>query len=442
MKLNQRLILLGLFIILANSNSCGSLQQTSNALIIAEGKSQNQLNVLIDEWYDMAYYFIKHQIIGPPEASRIYAYMGVGLNEANAQEYSSLKSFVGYLNQLEKLPKAPTGTNQSVVTVQVLHDVLEQMLINYLNADDFTLKNLLKKQLVEISAGEELEVKSVEFAKNLSTAILDWAKKDDYLRTRDEYYESPSRDIDFAYWDPTNFGVDPLEPFWGELRTFVIGDINNCHKELKHPYTEKKNTEFYQEAKKVYQTDLVLSEDQRDMALFWADCPGETATPAGHWMYIIKYLCQQNNLDIEQKINLYSLTGIGIADAFIQCWHTKYEVNLLRPKTYIRENMDLPEWEPLIFTPPFPEYVSGHSVISSCASKIIERQIGALSFTDSTHVRIGLEPRRFDDVIKAAGEARESRLYGGMHFPMANVEGLYQGECVADQLFERLNDFF
>lgn len=390
----------------------------------------------------MAYSKIKTRVVGPPEASRIYAYLGVALNECNQNFFQNLNSFSGILNGLKIETEEIENYDPSIVNIMVLHKVLDYMLISHLEASDEDLNNLLQDQIsrLELKVDSGIYKNSVQYSNTIANDIIEWANGDNYLETRDEFYNSPSRDINIAFWDPTNFGVDPLEPYWPLLRPFTTEKLS-CNVELQHPFSESADSPFYNQAETVYNTDNNLSEEQKDIALFWADCPGETATPAGHWMFVIDQICEQNNLSFETKVKLLSLTGIGMADAFIQCWKTKYDINLLRPKTYIREYIADDSWEPLVITPPFPEYTSGHSVISTCASRIIYEIVGDISYEDNTHARIGLQKRTFKNVLEAAKEARDSRLYGGMHYPMANQKGYEQGDCVADHVIDKLKDY-
>ena len=108
----------------------------------------------------------------------------------------------------------------------------------------------------------------------------------------------------------------------------------------------------------------------------------------------------------------------------------------MRPVTYIRRVID-PKWEPLLITPPFPEYPSGHSVQSGAAAGVLEALFGpGFAFDDATHEDDGLGVRSFIGFAEAAEEAAISRLYGGIHFPSANKNGLLQGRCVAAHVME------
>jgi hypothetical protein len=122
--------------------------------------------------------------------------------------------------------------------------------------------------------------------------------------------------------------------------------------------------------------------------------------------------------------------GCAQADAFVSCWSTKFKYNLLRPVTYIKRHIDK-AWEPLLITPPFPEYTSGHSCQSGAASTVLTAVFGeSFAFDDATHVDEGLPVRSFPSFTAAAEEAAMSRLYGGIHFRFGNEVGLAQGRAI------------
>jgi len=125
-------------------------------------------------------------------------------------------------------------------------------------------------------------------------------------------------------------------------------------------------------------------------------------------------------------------------DAFISCWDEKYRSNLIRPETLINQHID-ENWKPILQTPPFPEYVSGHSVVSGAASTVLTDIFGDnFSFMDDTELPFGLPVRGFDSFNKAAEEAAVSRLYGGIHYRAAIDEGLTQGRLVGQWVIENL----
>ena len=158
-----------------------------------------------------------------------------------------------------------------------------------------------------------------------------------------------------------------------------------------------------------------------------------TPTPAGHGMAIALQILERDHVDIEKSVDVLARMGITQADAMTEAWAGKYVYNRLRPASYIRRVID-PKWEPLLITPPFPDYPSGHSVQSGALAAVMTDLFGAgFAFTDTTGESDGLVPRSFADFDAAALEAGMSRLYGGIHYRNAIESGLTHGRCIGEQ---------
>jgi hypothetical protein len=189
-------------------------------------------------------------------------------------------------------------------------------------------------------------------------------------------------------------------------------------------------SEFFQQAFEVYETVNNLTEEQRTIALYWADLAGETGTPAGHSLSITAQALEQIDASLDLAAEAFAKVGIGESDAFIGCWATKYHYNLLRPITYINDRID-PDWESVLETPPFPAYTSGHSNDVGSASTILTDLFGdGFAITDHTNDDRGFAPRSFSSFFEAANESAISRLYAGIHYRFDIERGVEQGRCV------------
>jgi len=132
------------------------------------------------------------------------------------------------------------------------------------------------------------------------------------------------------------------------------------------------------------------------------------------------------------------LAAATLMDSFISCWDEKYRSSRVRPETVITRYMDQ-KWQPLLQTPPFPEYTSGHSVISTAVSETLTYMIGDnFSFRDDTEVIFDLPTRDFKSFRQAAEEAAISRLYGGIHYRDAIENGQSQGKAIGNFIVEKL----
>lgn len=152
---------------------------------------------------------------------------------------------------------------------------------------------------------------------------------------------------------------------------------------------------------------------------------------------IASQVIEQEDIRLDFAVEIYAKLGIALADAFISCWDAKYRHNVIRPVTYLRRHLQPadPTWLPILLTPPFPEYTSGHSVQSGAMAEVLEDLLGDdLGFTDHTHGDRGFSPRSFASFAAAADEAAISRLYGGIHYLPAIELGVVQGRKVGAQV--------
>ena len=162
-------------------------------------------------------------------------------------------------------------------------------------------------------------------------------------------------------------------------------------------------------------------------------------SPGAHWMGITKIACRKTKSDFNKTLYAYTKASIAMNDAFISCWDEKYRSNLIRPETLINEHIDQ-NWKPILQTPPFPEYTSGHSVVSGAASTVLTDVFGDnFSFDDDTEVPYGLPVRSFTSFTQAADEAAISRMYGGIHYRAAVEVGVKQGRDLGQFVINNLN---
>ncbi|MFL6196974.1 MAG: vanadium-dependent haloperoxidase, partial [Thermoanaerobaculia bacterium] len=183
--------------------------------------------------------------------------------------------------------------------------------------------------------------------------------------------------------------------------------------------------------------------EQTQIALFWADGPG-TATPPGHWHVIAQGLSQERHLTLLENARLFTLLALADADAAIVSWDHKYYYSNWRPVTGI-QHADTdgnpattadPAWTPLIATPPFPSYTSGHSTFSSASARVLALFFGTdqISFSTTSDGLPGVT-RSFTGLSEAAAEAGQSRVYGGIHWQYDNQAGLASGRALGEHVF-------
>jgi hypothetical protein len=301
-----------------------------------------------------------------------------------------------------------------------------------------TMKAELGKRLAAKRQRVVVE-RSLAYGTQVADAVLAWAATDGFASHDNCAFTPP---VGPGLWEPTPpaFQPNPLQPCWGQLRPFVLASGNDCAPPPPHPFSTDPNSLLFGEAQEVYTTVNGLTPEQAEIARFWADGAG-TGTPPGHWILLTGQLLADQERSLDVAAEAYARVGMAVADAFIECWFVKYQYNLLRPVTFIQDNIDA-AWRPLITTPPFPEYTSGHSTQSGAASTVLTDLFGVTAFTDETHSvhnpELGLAPRSFASLDQAAGEAAVSRLYGGIHYRRANEQGLASGQCVGQAIVEQI----
>jgi len=156
-------------------------------------------------------------------------------------------------------------------------------------------------------------------------------------------------------------------------------------------------------------------------------------------MGITGIACRQAQADFERTVRAHVLVALTLHDAFLSCWEAKYQYDRIRPESAINKHVDA-SWRPLLQTPPFPEYTSGHSVISTASAEILTHLFGdSFTFTDTSEMYFGLPARTFHSFRDAAAEAAVSRLYGGIHFRDAIEAGVQQGKSISLYILQKIS---
>ncbi|TAE33170.1 MAG: phosphatase PAP2 family protein [Alphaproteobacteria bacterium] len=243
---------------------------------------------------------------------------------------------------------------------------------------------------------------------------------------------------DVGYWQPTPPAFRaPLAPHWGEVRPFILERGDQFRPDGFPAWDSPEYAVEFNEVKDLGRVDSLLrTADQTEIARFWADGPG-THTPGGHWNAITAELLAQDRTSIDHAANIFATLNVALADAGIAAWDAKYAYDSWRPVTAIvraaEDGNPLTEadasWMPLIITPPFPEYVSGHSTFSATAATVLTELLGAVSFQSQSMGLLGVI-REFEHFMDAASEAGMSRIYGGIHFQSGNLDGQELGHNI------------
>ena len=388
-------------------------------------------------------------ITNPPLAARFFSYTCLAGYEVVSQYDPSFKPMYGRLNGYPAIKKT--------APVQPYSNQLSALLAMMETAKKLQpsgpLLAAFEKDFIDscrkTGIDEAVITNSTNYAMAVSKQILAYAKADGYNKISNLSRYTPVTGEGYWYPTPPAF-MGAVEPYFKTVRPFALDSANQFKPALPIVYNGAKGSPFYVLAEAVYKEKNILSEDHRVIASFW-DCNPfavqneghlqygvKKISPGAHWLGISGIACAKAKKSFEETLQVYTSVSIGLMDAFICCWDEKYRSNRIRPETAIRKLID-PTWEPLLQTPPFPEYLSGHSVASAASSVILTHYFGDhFSYRDSVEVSYGLPARNFESFHQAAEEAAISRFYGGIHFMDAITNGLQQGTKVGEWVLQKI----
>lgn len=381
-----------------------------------------------------------YDVTSPVAAARYYAYTTLSSYELlSQQDPVKYPSFFDFFQRklTTPLPGKIKVSNQATA---------------YRYALLYTAQNLLpsgKKLIPRIqllkSEMTKLEVAHVE---QIAQRVIAYANQDGFLQLNNLKRYTPKRGA--AFWQPTGPAyMAPVEPHWNSLSPLFLKSADQFLTKPPTKYNLDPSAKFYKLLLEVKEITDQNNKEYNEIAAFW-DCNPyaisqighlefglKKISPGGHWMGIAGIAALKARFSIEQTIFSHAILAVTLHDAFIACWDEKYRSDRVRPETVINRHLDK-SWRPLLQTPPFPEYVSGHSVVSSASAEILTVIFGAnFAFRDTTEKEFGLKTRRYQSFKHAAEEACISRLYGGIHYMDAIDQGIWQGKKVAAYILDK-----
>ncbi|TWR31736.1 vanadium-dependent haloperoxidase [Mucilaginibacter pallidiroseus] len=390
-----------------------------------------------------------HDVVGPPVAGRYYAYAMLGaynIVAANNKNVPALNTLVASYKPV-KFNVADIKYDYKIAAYYSILETSKQLLPSgyMLKDDEDAFVQLLEKTGVE----KNLIKNSVKVAEEASTAIVVLSKTDHYSQISALKRYTPSKEDGKWYPTPPAY-MEALEPNWKTVRTMIIDSAQQYKPKPLTKFSKDSTSAFYSLVKDVYNASKHLTPEQTDMALFWDCNPFAVTTsghmaigykkisPGGHWMHVAGLVTKQANLGFDESVVVLTLEGATIMDAFISCWEEKFASNRIRPETFINRYMDI-KWQPVLQTPPFPEYTSGHAVISNASAELLTYLLGDnFAYTDNTEIPFGSSQRDFKSFRQAAAEASMSRFYGGIHYMDSIEQGNEQGKSVANGILAKV----
>ncbi|MDP4129138.1 MAG: vanadium-dependent haloperoxidase [Bacteroidota bacterium] len=390
-----------------------------------------------------------HDVINPPAAARYYAYCLMGTYEIVSQNDPSIIPLSSVLNgyHLNYVGVDKGKYNYRLASLYCILETGKRLLPSgyMLEKQEGDLLKICKKAKITPAVIGQ----SVTVAKAMTETIVAYSKTDNYNKLSARLGYTPKKGE--PYWDPTPPDyAEAVEPNWKTIHTLIIDSAGEFKPLPLTPFSKDSSSAFYKLAKEVYDISRKAVPEYEAIANFWDNNPFAVQTeghmmigfkkisPGGHWMNIAGIAAKRARLSFNQSVQVYTMLSVTMMDAFISAWEEKYRSNRIRPVTYINRYIDV-RWVPLLQTPPFPEYISAHSIVSTSAAEILTFFLGdGFSYTDDTEVSSGATPRRFSSFRNAAEEACISRLYGGIHFRDAIVNGQKTGKEVGKLAIQKM----
>lgn len=378
-------------------------------------------------WNGIALEATRQDAATPPMASRALAMVSLAMFDA----INSIEQTPAYAVSLA----APAGASPIAAVASAAHRVLSYLYPAQQTMFDATLSQTLG----QVPDGQG-ETDGLALGRSIADTVIALRSGDGW---NDFVNYVPSSEP--GAWQPTTPMYDvALLPQWATLAPFTM----TAPDEFRPAGPPALDSEAYAAALADVQslgraTGSSRTAEQLQIARFWADGPG-TVTPPGHWNQIAMQIAQTQGNSLSANARLFAQLNLGLADAAIVAWDAKFAYEFWRPVTAI-QNADAdgnpqtePDdaWTPLLITPPFPEYVSGHSTFSGAAAAILSAVFGdQVSFTIGSP---GLPnvTRSFISFDAAAEEAGRSRIYGGIHYQFSNADGLAAGRALAGHVLD------
>jgi len=392
---------------------------------------------------------IIYDVFTPPVSSRLYVYTSLASYEAIRFKKEGTPSITARLKGFATMPEPEKGKdyNFTLAATKAFFNVVRNVRVfsvDSLTAYEESVYNSYKETLDEATYK-----RSVDFGDSVATVILKTASKDGYAASRGKAKYLGSNET--GKWRPTPPDyLDGIEWCWNTMKTMLMDSASMFKPEAPPAFSKDTSSVFYKGLMEVYTINKNLTQEQKDIAKYWDDNPmviehsghmmfaNKKITPGGHWMGIAAIASKTAGADEVRTAQVYAYTAIALYESFLSCWDEKYRSSYIRPVTAINEMID-PKWLPFLQTPPFPEYTSGHSTITACASTVLASLFGNnFAFHDNSDLQyIGME-KDFNSFEEAAAEASISRVYGGIHYRFTADVSATQGKKLGDFIVEKL----
>jgi hypothetical protein len=400
-------------------------------------------------WADLTLYITKNTPANSPTyASRCLGYIGLTMYESVVNGYPEYNSIATQLNGLRQLPKPIAGKMYNwTIAMNTAQALILRNLYNQ-TSDENKAKIDSLESAIETSLSADVDkaivTASIAYGRAVASAIYQWSLDDGghraYLANFDKKLQTPSK---AGCWEPPLYGQSfshyPLHPYWGKNRTFVLSNAELATPKIME-YDSGKTSEYCKQFVEVLDKSRGLSSEEKEIALWWGDDPGDTFTPPGHSYYLGTLVLKKQKPSLIKCAETYARIGLAVADAFINCWKWKYTYYSERPSSYISKKLD-ERWESFWPDPPFPAFPSGHATQAAAVATVLQDLYGKdFEFIDDAHVGRNMDEirgvefraRHYTSFWQVAEETAMSRFLGGIHTKQDNEVGLREGKKMGE----------
>jgi hypothetical protein len=394
---------------------------------------------VVTKWLDRQLEMLRVPLpagVGSQAAERCQAYCGIATYESVVPGMPDYQSLSGQLTDFPVMPTTdPTMDYHWAASANAALAEMNKNLFPLASAENKTNIDKLEDSLEAIYAGEVDAAtlqRSIAFGKEVAAKVFAWAATDGSANVNPPYVAP----VGPGLWVPTAT-TPAINPYASQRRLLVPGVVTGTDLAPPPTYSADPASPFYAMVKDVYDKSLVLTDDQKAMAIYYRDAPGYPGGGAFISIFAQVLTKAQPTLDIAAES--YAKVGLAQSDATIILFTSKYNYKLVRPVTYIRNEMGHPTWNTFIPTPNHPEFPSGHAVTNSSVLRMLTDVFGDnFQITLHTYDYLGLAPRSFNSFYQMGDEMSNSRVFGGLHYQATCDKSLVQGKKVAQNILDKI----
>ncbi|MEP7196447.1 MAG: hypothetical protein ABI851_07990 [Saprospiraceae bacterium] len=422
--------------------SCVKNENTNNSFIKTQ-ELKNLNSDLATQWINLSLELTrKTPGFTSPVAARGYAYLSLGLYEVlvpGMSGYSSMQGkFQGFPKGTMKNPNDFGEISWQASLNECAYQLCKKIYINTTPEANQEIEKLYQKVITDLvsTTSNEILNNSKNYGSAQANALFNYSITDNqsesYLTNYSSSYVAPQGE---GVWSPSVYtNKRPLQPFWGEVRTFSKHNIREMEMNAPPEFSDEKSSVFYSYALEVRNTVINLNRQDEIVVKYWNEDLEGTITPAGHMLAILGEILKSQSKDLGFAAFSMMKLATTLHDATIAAWKTKYTYYTMRPETYIRQYIDH-DFLSLSNATATPEYSSGQAAVASAAAEIL----GSLfdynyAFTDRTYEYrkdIDGSPRAYQSFQDMADEVLSSNLLGGIHYRFSLKAGQKQGIEIA-----------